>query len=276
MLKCSWGIDKFADLCFSDTRHSRIFTTDVKQVSADAVKRQLEDERVSVLETFDVKFTNPRGGRKRTAVDVRIKFEQDRPKILHVKRNEAKIVVFDVLSLHRNHDIRMTLNYYEVMTAGSPEYEVVEKLVRTVSLSDPEKRTISLETRTDDWNVNFIRHKTREAYRIDDKYIVTVTCVRECQFNEQLSNTYVSVTPDLYHKTHTEIEFHNLTWECAFGRGVDFSPEKSLALLMENPAAPPEITGAIPHPWQPDHILEDFQEFWENLDSLNEMLGPSV
>ena len=25
MLKCSWGIDKFADLCFSDTRHSRIF-----------------------------------------------------------------------------------------------------------------------------------------------------------------------------------------------------------------------------------------------------------
>ena len=35
------------------------------------------------------------------AVDVRIKFEQDRPVILHAKRNEAKIVVFDVLSLHR-------------------------------------------------------------------------------------------------------------------------------------------------------------------------------
>ena len=103
----------------------------------------------------------------------------------------------------------MTLNYYEVMTVGSPEYEVVEKLVRTVSLSDPEKRTITLETRTDDWNVNFIRHKTREAYRIDDKYIVTVTAIRESQFNEQLSNTYVSVTPDLYHKTHTEIEVKN-------------------------------------------------------------------
>ena len=103
----------------------------------------------------------------------------------------------------------MTLNYYEVMTVGSPEYEVVEKLVRTVSLSDPEKRTISLETRTDDWNVNFIRHKTREAYRIDNKYIVTVTCVRECQFNEQPSNTYVSVAPDLYHETHTEIEVKN-------------------------------------------------------------------
>ena len=103
----------------------------------------------------------------------------------------------------------MTLNYYEVMTAGSPEYEMVEKLVRTVSLSDPEKRTITLETRTDDWNVNFIRHKTRKAYRIDDKYIVTVTAIRESQFNEQPSNTYVSVTPDLYHKTHTEIEVKN-------------------------------------------------------------------
>ena len=103
----------------------------------------------------------------------------------------------------------MTLNYYEVMTAGSPKYEVVEKLVRTVSLSDPEKRTISLETGTDDWNVNFIRHKMREAYRIDDKYIVTVTCVRECQFNEQLSNTYVSVTPNLYHETRAEVEVKN-------------------------------------------------------------------
>ena len=34
----------------------------------------------------------------------------------------------------------------------------------------------------------------------------------------------------------------------------NISPEKSLALLMVN-AAPPEITGAILHPWQPDpHI----------------------
>ena len=126
-------------------------------------------------------------------------------------QSEQIITVHERFSLHtfRNHDIRMTLNYYEVMTAGSPEYEVVEKLVRTVSLSDPEKRTISLETRTDDWNVNFIRHKTREAYRIDDKYIVTVAAIRESRFNEQLSNTYVSVTPDLYHKTHTEIEVKN-------------------------------------------------------------------
>ena len=71
-------------------------------------------------------------------------------------------------------------------------------------------------------------------------------------------------------------QFHNINWECAFDQDVGFSLEKSLALLMENPAAPTEIAGAIPHPWEPDHILEDFQEFWEHLDSLNEMLGPSA
>ena len=36
------------------------------------------------------------------------------------------------------------------------------------------------------------------------------------------------------------------------------SPEKSLALLMENPAAPPEITGAILHPWQPDPYIRPY------------------
>ena len=50
------------------------------------------------------------------------------------------------------------------------------------------------------------------------------------------------------------------------------SPEKSLALHMENPTIPP---GDIPIPWEPDIILEDFQDFLENLDSLNELLGSS-
>ena len=100
----------------------------------------------------------------------------------------------------------MTLNYCEVLNVESPEYEVVEKLVKTVSLSDPEKRTITLETRTDDWNMNYMRHKMREAYQIDDKHLVTVTRVRECQFNEEPCNTLVPITPDRYRKTHTEIE----------------------------------------------------------------------
>ena len=58
------------------------------------------DEKISVLETFDVKFTVP-GERERVSIDVRIKFDGQQPTVLLVKKNEAKVVVFDVLSLHR-------------------------------------------------------------------------------------------------------------------------------------------------------------------------------
>ena len=54
---------------------------------------------------------------------------------------------------------------------------------------------------------------------------------------------------------------------------MDFPPEKALALHMEDPTVSPEVAGAVPHLWQPEDILEDFQEFYENLDTLNEMLG---
>ena len=67
-------------------------------------------------------------------------------------------------------------------------------------------------------------------------------------------------------------QVHNCAWECAFGRDVGFSPENALALHMDHPTLQPEIAGAVPHPWQPDSILKDFHDFWENLDSLSEML----
>ena len=73
----------------------------MKLESAAEVKQQLNEERISVLETFDVKFTNPRGGRERREIDIRIKFEEGRPKALITRKNDAKIVIFDVLCLHR-------------------------------------------------------------------------------------------------------------------------------------------------------------------------------
>ena len=73
----------------------------IKQESADKVKLELNNEHNTILETFDIKFTDPRGGRKRKAIDVRVKFENGKPIILHVKKNDAKIIIFDVLCLHR-------------------------------------------------------------------------------------------------------------------------------------------------------------------------------
>ena len=58
-----------------------------------------------------------------------------------------------------------------------------------------------------------------------------------------------------------------------FGRDVYFSrADESLAFQRESIAASPEIAGAAPQSWQPDHILQDFQEFLEQLDDLNGIL----
>jgi hypothetical protein len=265
--KCqgSFGIKEFEDFCLSDPNHSRIFTPDVERGSADAVKHK---QQISFLETFDVKFTAPKR-LQRNAIDVRIKFEDGQPKVLMVKKNESKIVVFDVLYLHRNHDVRMALSYYEVM---SKNYPIVERLLQTVSLSESDNETITLQPKADEWCVNFIRHKKRETYRLDDKHLVTVNDIRECQLkSEHQRKEPVPIFPDYYTAHRTEIEVHNCSWECAFGRDVGFSP---LVLHMDSPAVEPQVAEAIPHPWQPESIMEDFQEFWKNLDALNDMLMP--
>ena len=185
----------------------------------------------------------------------------------------------------------MSPSYYEMVQGGSTEYAVVEKLLKTMELSELDE-TITLVTKTEDWCVNYIRHKKRETYHYKDKYLVTITDVAEYQLRtEHQRNEQVPIFPDYYSKRRTECEvshfkscfqivygffqFHNCSWECAFGRDVDFSSEKSLVLLMDPPSVTPEVARAIPHPWQPEDILQEFQEFWENLDALNDMLGPS-
>ena len=107
---------------------------------------------------------------------------------------------------YRVHDVRITLNYYEVVDQNAPEYEVVKRLLKTVSLPNPDEATISLVTRSENWNVNFIRHKKKEAFHVDEKYLVSVTHIRECQFEKEPSNEYVSITPDRYNDEHIEVE----------------------------------------------------------------------
>ena len=60
-----------------------------------------------------------------------------------------------------------------------------------------------------------------------------------------------------------------MSWECAF---AGLSPEQSLDGWLGQGRVDPAVAGAIPHPWRPEHILQDFQEFLENLDSLNDTL----
>ena len=65
-------------------------------------------------------------------------------------------------------------------------------------------------------------------------------------------------------------------WECTFGRDVGFTPEQSLVLHTEHPAVTPELAASIPHPWGAQDILQDYDEFLDNLDQLNESLGMVV
>ena len=70
------------------------------------------------------------------------------------------------------------------------------------------------------------------------------------------------------------LQFHNILWECMFGKAIGLSPEQSLALFMETPVISPEVAALIPpDPWDVGAILKDMDEVFENLDSLNESLG---
>ena len=57
----------------------------------------------SSLETFDIKFilTTSGGTRHGDKLDARVKFEDGKPILLLVKKNDNKIVVFDTVCLHR-------------------------------------------------------------------------------------------------------------------------------------------------------------------------------
>ena len=87
------------------------FLCSVKRENVCEVKRELKDNRVSALETFDVKFTKPREGGKRLQLDMKIAFEAGKPKILLTKKNDSRIVVFDVLCLHRYYFMNVHNNY---------------------------------------------------------------------------------------------------------------------------------------------------------------------
>ena len=102
----------------------------------------------------------------------------------------------------------MTLNHYELVRPEHPQYSTVNHLIRTLTLSSPDNDTISFVPKTEEWNVDFIRHKKRHTYVLDDKYMVTVSSIRECRIDwtRARSDEILDVTPDLYNETHTEIE----------------------------------------------------------------------
>ena len=70
----------------------------MKKVNASSLRtllQELSDEPTNVLETFDLKFVS-RGAK----LDLRLRNNGGRLEVVVVKKNDRKVVVFDVLCLH--------------------------------------------------------------------------------------------------------------------------------------------------------------------------------
>ena len=70
----------------------------MKSENASSLRTTLQDlpESTAVLETFDIMCTS-----KGVRMDLRLKNNSGRPEVVAVKNNEQKVVVFDILCLHR-------------------------------------------------------------------------------------------------------------------------------------------------------------------------------
>jgi len=92
-----WDVKTFAEFVFSGTNHSIIFNTDVKSENASSLCTDLQDGAGSavVLETYDLKFTS-----SEERVDLRLRNNSGRLEVIMAKKNERKVVVFDMLCLH--------------------------------------------------------------------------------------------------------------------------------------------------------------------------------
>lgn len=72
----------------------------VKKAKVDGLCAGIADisDALPTFETFDIKGTS---GEDRRKLDLRLKFEGGKPKAVQVKLNETKVIVFDLLCLHR-------------------------------------------------------------------------------------------------------------------------------------------------------------------------------
>lgn len=68
----------------------------MKIENASSLRDILQDVDSTTMETFDFKCTS-----KGRSMDVRLKNNSGRPEVVVVKKNEQKVVVCDILCLHR-------------------------------------------------------------------------------------------------------------------------------------------------------------------------------
>ena len=73
--------------------------------------------------------------------------------------------------------MRLSFSQLRVVSPNHPLFGVTQRMLREVSFSEP--GTLRLIPCTEEWNINFIRHKKRTPYVLEGKYLTTVSCVGE-------------------------------------------------------------------------------------------------
>lgn len=267
----SISVKEFAEFVFKDTTYKQIFNTEVKNESALQLRAGLGGP-FSMLETYDMKLVAKNKGH----LDVRIAFEHGKPRVLQLKKDEHKVVVFDFLCLHRNHDMRLSLSRFEVLRT-SPLDAITSSLLSHVSLNANGDLQLVPHTRV--WTVSYIRHKKREAFHLTSNSVMSISEIEEFQIKKtDMEFDQLLVMKSRYNKKHFEVEFHNLAWVTAFGRQIGLSPQRSLSPLLEERAIrelPLPEPGADEPCSATEMIIRDFEKegIFEMIESINVDLG---
>jgi hypothetical protein len=277
------SIQELGDLLFVEqSKHINIFNTDIQALGAEAIRKKCRRSPSYPLETFDVKLTSigsVGGGEGETRLDIRLlvrKSDDGRTgvEVALVKKNEIKDVTFDILNIHRKHDVRIGLHHYKCVEEGEPIFGIVREMVGRMAF--PSRHRVRFQPRSSRWSVHLIRHKQKTTYIMDGGgFAVTVATVSEHSFDAKNDEAVEFDMRMEAKETHAEVELHNLAWEYAFGRDAGLSADKSLALHMERGSADTGQFDTIPYPWQTASILRDFDAFWSHLETLTDRLdGP--
>ena len=98
-----------------------------------------------------------------------------------------------IYSVSRMHDFRLELGLQETVWKNDTHFTIIQEMVRMVSAAVPGELT--LVPCTNNWTVEFIRHKRRSSYILapDNMHMVTVSHITEhevkcgaCQAGDQL------------------------------------------------------------------------------------------
>jgi hypothetical protein len=252
-----------------------IFNPIVESAGVRHLRSSFSDNTSHSIEVFDVKgdfACGARGLEGGTRLDIRLVLQrsvkgQAGLQVVMVRRNEAKEIGFDVLHLERQYDIRIGLYNYEYVTEGEPLHAVVREMVGTLSF--PARHLVQFKPKMARWNIHVLRCKRKTTFLLDDRFAATVNCMSEHTFDVEKGQV---IELDLKMEQHTEVELHNLAWECAFGRDAGFSSNQALSLLIERGSVNTREFDLLPRPWQVDHIIRDFDNFWGHLEFLTDKL----